>query len=632
MNNNVPCIVRGVIEDLPSNCDFPIFTLASYETLRAYASLYFFREEEWGSISSNDQFFALLQDKNQFSAASSAMAQVGQHEVNERKKKRNLHTSFVLQSLGDMHYDEEVGSAGTHTISWSRLWVLGTIGLLVLLMACFNFINLATALSTMRAREVGVRKALGSNRNSLIAQFMTETSLIVAFSLAVGVGLAFVCAPLLKHISDVPDTQPFLSDPILWLFLAVIGVLVTLLSGFYPSLVLSGFSPIKALRSNLTTAKGGGVSLRKILVVSQFTIAQALIIGAVVTISQLNYIREMDLGFNKDLVLTTRFNADSTGLTKLATMKQRLLQVPKVEYVSFSSDLPASGNTWSSNFNIDRRPEEPDFHTSVKLCDEDYQKTFGLEMLAGHWFTASDTVKEYVVNETMCRKLGMAPEEIVGKVFRLGGQSWFPIVGVVKDFHSHSLHEEYEALTLLPNKTFYSGIGIKIRPGDISGTTNAIRSVYDETFPEQVFESEFFDESIANFYESESRFSDFCKGIAALAILIGCLGLFGLATHAAARRTKEIGVRKVLGASVGNITGLLTRDFLALVLLAILIATPLAYYFMDKWLSDFVFRIDMKWWMFAMACSGAVLVAFFTVSFQSLKAALANPVNSLRTE
>lgn len=632
LDNSVPCIVRGVIKNLPDNCDFPIFTLTSYATLRAYPAIYEFQEDEWGSISSNDQFFALLHDKNQFDAANNALASVGKEEFNKGNA-RNVTQRLDLQSLNDMHFDDEVGSAGTHTISRTRLWVLASIGFLILLMACFNFINLATALASLRAREVGVRKAIGGARAALIGQFMTETSLIVLFSLTAGIAMAALCKPLLKRISEVPDTQPFLADPMVWLFLGAIGVIVTLLSGLYPSLILSGYSPIKALRNNQATERGSGVSLRKGLVVAQFTIAQALIIGAIVTVSQLNFVQTMDMGFKKELVLTTNYNADSAALSKIEGLKQRLKQISSVQDVSFASDQPASGSTWSGNFNYDHGADDAPFSTTMKFADADFQKTFGLNMLAGRWMEPSDTAKEYVINETMCRKLGIKPaESAVGKEMRLGGGRWRTIVGVVKDFHTHSAHQEHQPLAMTTRKGHYSSINIKIRPENIPGTVESVRKAYDEAFPEQVFVSRFFDESIADFYSEETRFSDFCKAIAGLAILIGCLGLFGLATHAATRRTKEIGVRKVLGASVSSITGLLTYDFLKLVTLAILIATPVAYYLMQKWLSDFVFRIDMQWWMFALACIGAVAVAFVTVSFQSIKAALANPVKSLRSE
>lgn len=632
LDNNVPCTVRGVIETMPATCDFPFFTIASYATLQANKDLYGFVEDQWGSISSNDQFFALLRDKSQFSATETALAQIGKSEMNNDDKPATT-ASLAMQNMADMHFDEEIGNSTVPTISRTRLWVLASIGFLVLLMACFNFINLATALASMRAREVGVRKAIGGARSALIAQFMTETSLIVSIAVAAGLTLAAICKPLLKHISEVPDSQPFLTDPMVWAFLGAIGVLVTVLSGIYPSLVLSGFSPIKALKNNVSQETGGGASLRKGLVIAQFAIAQALIIGAIITVSQLNYVHTMDMGLDKNLVMVARFNGDSASLSKLDGMKQRLEQIASVEKVSFSSDRPTSGSTWNGNFAFGRGNPDAGFNTSMKFCDEDFQKTYGLQMLAGRWLEPSDTLKEFVINETMCRKLGIKqPEAAIGQELRLGSRSWKTVVGVVKDFHSHSAHRDNEPMVLACRKKHYSTLSVKIRPDNITSSVAAVQKVFDEAFPEQVFNSRFFDESLAEFYQEESRFSDFCKGIAALAVLIGCLGLFGLATHAAARRTKEIGVRKVLGASVANITGLLTRDFLKLVLVAIVIATPLAYYLMQRWLSDFVFRVDIQWWMFAIACGGAVAVAFFTVSFQSIKAALANPVKSLRSE
>jgi predicted permease len=631
LDNNVPCTVRAVFENLPVNCDFQLLSLTSFSTLRANAALYNYEEGDWGSTSSNDQFFVLLRDKNQFPAAQQALAQVGKEEFS-RDNARNIKARLVLQPLEDMHYDEEVGGSSAHTISKARLWVLATIGFMVLLMACFNFINLATALASLRAREVGVRKAVGGARSTLVAQFMTETGLIVGCALLAGLTLATVCKPLLSHISEVPDSQPFLNDPAVWAFLLVTGVLVAALSGLYPSLVLSRFNPIKALRNNFAQESGGGVMLRRGLVVAQFTIAQALIIGAIVTVSQLDYVRSMDMGLRKDLILNTRFNGDSAAISRIDGLKTRLQQIAGVEQVSFASDLPTSGSTWSSNFALGRGSNDAPFSTNMKFCDADFAQTFGLEMLAGRWMAPSDTSREYVINETMCRKLGIAPASAVGMELRMGSGAWRPVVGVVKDFHTHSAHRAHEPTLLATKKDYYSSIALKIHPGSIPSTIAAVQTAFDATFPEQVFYSEFFDESLATFYRDEARFSAFCKGVAGLAVLIGCLGLFGLATHAAARRTKEIGVRKVLGASVSSITSLLTFDFLKLVVLAIVLATPVAYYAMRAWLSDFVFRIDMEWWMFVLACVGAVAVAALTVSVQSIRAAVMNPVKSLRSE
>jgi len=633
MDNRVHLTVRGVVENMPDNCDFPLFILVSYPTIMPNKDLYFYDEKDWGSCSTNNQLFALLRDKNQFFTAAATVALVGKEEYKQGNKYRNAEKTHVLQPLGDLHFNEDVGNSGSHTISRARLWVLACIGLLVLAMACFNFINLATALATLRAREVGVRKTLGGSRWALVGQFMGETALIVLISVTAGALIAKAFVPMLKYISEVPDDLPFFSDPALLVFLVLTAVAVTLLSGLYPSLVLSGFSPVRALKNETTTAVSGGVPLRKALVVLQFVIAQGLIVGAIVTIGQLDYIRNLDLGFKKDLVYTFAFGGDSTSQAKLDVFKQRLLQIPSVETVSFSNDQPSSGNTWSSNFAFGRGAEDAKFHTNLKFCDSDYPKTYGLRLAAGRWLEPSDTIREAVVNETMLKKLGIAdPESALGQELRLGGRRRMPVVGVVKDFHLHSAHEAIEPLVMTTRREFYWEAGVKIRPGNMAVTTESIRKAFDVTFPEQVFEGRYFDESIARFYRAENRFSAFCKACAALAILISCLGLFGLASHAAARRTKEIGIRKVLGASVTGITGLLAKDFLKLVVVAILIASPLAYFLMQKWLADFAYRIDIQWWIFAVAGAGAMAVAFLTISFQSIKAALANPVKSLRSE
>ncbi|MBK6998082.1 MAG: FtsX-like permease family protein [Lewinellaceae bacterium] len=480
---------------------------------------------------------------------------------------------------------------------------------------------------------MGVRKALGGSRGNLFNQFMFETALVVLFSLVGGTLLAWVTSPLLEQISEVPTELPFLSQPIVFAFLSVLGVTVTLLSGFYPALILAGFNPIRALKNDASERSIGGSSVRKGLVVFQFMIAQALVVGTIITLGQLDYVRNMDLGFKKDLVYTFGINGDSLSQTKLAGLKQRLQQIPGVESVAYGSDQPASGSTWANNFAFGRGTEDQKFSTTMKFCDADFQKTYGLELLAGRWLEPSDTAKEYVVNETMLKKVGIKnPEEALGKEVRTGRNQWRPVVGVVKDFHAHSAHRTVEPLLMTNSlKRMYSA-GVKITPKNISATTAAIQQEFDATYPEQVFDPTFFDESIAEFYIAENRFSATCKGFGLLAIFISCLGLLGLAAHAAQRRTKEIGVRKVLGASTLGITSLLAKDFLKLVIIAIIIASPIAYYFMDKWLADFAYRIDIQWWMFVTAGVGAIVVATCTVAIQSAKAALANPVKSLRSE
>lgn len=630
--DNTPMTVEGVVSDPPLNCDFPFVTLVSYKTLTSDPEKYEYRED-WGGTSSNDQLFALLHSADQFDAANEQVKLIGKKEYSDNGKAQKASKFHLLQPLSELHYDDRFGTSATAVVPKSRLWILSSIGVLVLVMACFNFINLSTAQALRRSKEVGVRKTLGGSRGHLFNQFMSETGLIVLAAVVLGVALATLASPLLVHISEVPASWPFLSLPGVWAFLGVLAVLLTLLSGSYPALVQAGFNPVRALKNNVSRQASGGAAVRKGLVVCQFMIAQALLVGTIITLGQLNYLRNMELGFNKDLVYTFGVNGDSLSQSRLDGMKQRLLQLPGVESVAYGSDQPSSGSTWSTNFALGRGSEDQQFNTSIKFCDADFLKTYGLQMVAGRWLEPSDTAKEYVVNMTLLKKAGISnPESVLDQELRLGGNNWRKVVGVVRDFHSHSAHNELEPLVMTCSRKRFYTTGVKISPRNITATTAAIQGVFDETHPEQVFDPTFFDESIADFYLSENRFSNTCKGFAFLAILISCLGLFGLATHAAQQRTKEIGVRKVLGANVSGLVGLLAKDFLKLVLIAIVIATPLAYYFMRQWLADFVYRIDMQVWMFLLAGLAATAVAFVAIAGQAIRAALVNPVKSLRSE
>ena len=631
IDNLIPATVKAIYNDLPSNVDFTYPYLVSYPTLKANPSMFFY-SEHWGSCSSNNQVYALLKSADQFDEANVALAKVGEEHYSDPDRNVRYKT-HVLQPLSDLHYNEEYSHSGNHRTGKSRLRVLGFIGILILVMACFNFINLATAQASLRAKEVGVRKTLGSSQRQLITQLMSETGVIVFFAVLLGVGIASLAAPLLKHISDVPDHIPFLANPIVWGFLAIVAILVTILAGLYPSLTLAAYHPVKAIRNQFSNERMSGASLRKSLVVLQFIIAQALIIGAIITINQIDYIQSRDLGFSKDLIYTFGFNNDSSTVARQNVLRQRLLQIPEVESVTFNSDQPMSGNTWSSNFRYSSRPEDEDFSLPIKFADASYQKTYGINMLAGEWYQPSDTMKDAVVNQTLLIKLGVNnPEDAVGQTVQMGNRTPLKIVGVVKDFHTHSLHHERLPLVMSTRKEYYWEAAVKMRPANMAATTKAVQRVFDDILPEQVFTGNFFDENIAEFYEDEQRLSATCKGFGLLAILISCLGLLGLAAHAAARRVKEIGVRKVLGASVTGIIGLLSKDFLKLVLIALLVAAPIAWLFMNRWLDNFIFRINIQWWVFAIAGVLAILIAFLTVSYQSIKAAMANPVDSLRSE
>ena len=577
-----PVAVTGVFADLPSNCDFTFPYLISYATLKGKEYYFWLDDGDWDSCSSNNQVYAMLSDPSQMAAATAAVARVGEKEYTSQKTGKRVKT-HVLQPLSDLHYSELYNNSGTHTIPKSRIHVLSAIGLLILALACFNFINLATAQASLRAKEVGVRKTLGGNQGQLVGQFMSEAGIIVLVSVLMGAALATMAAPLLRHVSEIPAETPFLSNPVVLLFLVATAVVVTLLSGLYPSLTLAAFQPVKALRSNASKSLTGGAGLRKSLVVVQFAIAQCLIIGAIITIMQLDYIRTQDLGFKKDLVYTFGFGNDSLTLQRQVALRQTLLQIPSVESVSLSSDQPFSGNTWQGNFRYGDHPEDEAFSTTVKFADEKYQETYGIKLLAGRWLAPSDTMKEVVVNRTMLQKLGVQnPEEAIGQDYLLWGSRPLKIVGVTEDFHAHSFREAHLPLTISTEKQFFSEAGIKIRPTDPAGTVAAIQKAFDQVLPEQVFEGRYLDENIARFYEDDRRLAATCKGFGLLAILISCLGLFGLATHAAQQRVKEIGVRKVLGATTAGIVQLLSKDFLTLVAVALVVASPLAYFLMEK--------------------------------------------------
>ena len=631
IDNLTPVVVKGIIADPPKNCDFPLPFIVSYETAKNNREL-FFLGDSWGECSSNNQVFTLLSDEKSMSDANDLLTLVGKEEYTQRSPTHSK--THQLQPLADMHYDDRFGHSGTHRISKARLNILFFIGMLILLIACFNFINLATAQSLSRAREVGVRKTLGSSKSQLITQFMSETGLIVLISVVLGAWIASLTSPLLHHISHVPEELQLFSSASSFQFLIMATIGVTVLAGLYPSIVLANYKPVQALTNQVNRSAAKGPTVKNALVVLQFGVALALIIGTIITVLQLGFIKKKDLGFDNELVYTFQFNADRGTIDRQDALKNGLHKIPAIRSISFNGDQPLSGNTWTTNFRYSSRPDDEQFEISIKFCDSEYLNTYGLTLIAGRWLPLSDSMKHIVLNMTAIKKLGLEnPIEAIGQpVYLGGGRGKLPIVGVVEYFHTHSLHQEHEPLLMVSRKRFYWQAGLKIHPADIASTTAAIKQVYDEVLPDQVFNGAFLDENLATFYENEERLATTCKAFGLLAILISCLGLFGLATHSVRTRMKEIGVRKVLGADVAGIVGLLSQDFLKLVAIALIIASPVSWFIMTKWLEDFAYRIEVQFWVFLVAGGAAMAIAFFTVSFQSVRAAMANPVESLRNE
>ncbi|MDQ4139935.1 MAG: ABC transporter permease, partial [Bacteroidota bacterium] len=387
-----------------------------------------------------------------------------------------------------------------------------------------------------------------------------------------------------------------------------------------------------ALKSKMTIQTVGGISLRKALVVMQFSISQVLIIATLIAISQMDFVRNKDLGFNKEAILLVSVPEDSLSQQKLQTLKNRLEQLPAVQKVSLHSAAPSASSNSMTNFRFGKATEDARFPVNMKAGDVDYFPTFQLQMVAGRIYFPSDTVREVVVNEKLLRQVGVQhAQDAIGQTIRINDRN-YPVVGVVKDFHNVSLRDPIAPIAIVSNKGSYRQVGLKIKPTDIKHTSREVEQIWTETFPEYVYEANFLDERLAEFYEGETKLAQLFKIFAGIAIFIGCLGLYGLVSFVAVQKTKEIGIRKVLGASLGNIVSLLSKDFLKLVLWANVLAWPLAWWIMQRWLQDFEYRMPIGWWMFAIAGSGALLIALITVSFQAIKAAVANPVESLRTE
>jgi putative ABC transport system permease protein len=627
LDNAVTVRVSGILDDPPANTDFPLRVVTSFETMKRNASTYRYMDN-WNQVTSNFQVYMMIPENVSVDLINN---QLKGFSKKHRGSDGNSERALFLQPLSEVHFDSRFGNLGDHVSSKSTLRTLSLIGLLIIVMACINFVNLSTAQSVGRSKEVGVRKVLGGNRRQLFRQMMGETALIVIMALVLSIAIAWLALPYVKHFVSIPESlNLFNSEGIL--FILITGLVVTALSGIYPSMILSGFRPALALKNKINAVSTSGITLRRGLVILQFAISQILIIGTIIAVSQMNYVRSADLGFNKNAVLVLNGNSDSTSVARQPAFKDQLLRIPGVQSVSLNTDPPSSDNNWGTNFAFDYRPDEK-FTVFLKFSDPEYFTTYGLHLIAGRVFEKSDTIREVVINETLMRKLGVKnPRDILGKSIRLGRNSWKPIVGVVRDFKTNSLREEVKPLLISTSNKNYGSAAIKLNTTDISGVQAAIQATWDKFYPEYANTATFFDESIARFYQQENQLSTLYKIFAGLAIFISCLGLYGLVSFMAIQKTKEVGIRKVLGASAANIVYLFSREFTILISAAFLIAAPVAYYMMNDWLNHFVYRVSIGISVFAAAVVVSILIAWLTVGYKAIRAALANPVLALRRE
>ncbi len=616
--------ITGVLKDLPANTDHRAEIYLSYPTFRQYNS-WMSSEDAWGGISSDFQCFVRLRkDVSPEQVELVLPAYVKKY----RAESKNVH-HYKLQPLSDMHFNFRYGGE----VPSSVLWALSLIGLFLIVTACVNFINLATARAFNRSREVGVRKVLGSTRRQVFGQFLMETGLITVVAAILAFVFALVAFPAVNEWFRAQLTLYFLLNWQFAVFILVLIITVTFMAGSYPGLVLSGFHPVITLKGSILQRNTSGYNTRRSLIVVQFVISQLLIIGMIVMANQMRYATESDLGFDRDAVVMLPIAIGSETQTK-NTLKTQFLGLPGVKQVSLCRAAPLSDNNWSTSPWYDNRSEAENFGISIRSADAQYIPMFGLELVAGRNIFPSDTVREFVVNEMFVKKLSLqSPQEVIGKMLSLnGGTLRGPIVGVVRDFHDRSLMEQINAVCISSHGSDYNNYAVKIDLTGAAVTLAALEKTWSEKHPDQLFEYQFLDEQIADLYEPVALMLDLIEVFAVIAVFIGCLGLYGVVSFMASRKTKEIGIRKVLGSTTIQIVGIFASEFSRLIVIAFLIAAPLAWWLMNEWLRNFAYQIDLKWWMFASAGAGAMVIALLTVSSQAIRTALANPVKSLRAE
>ena len=639
LNEGQTYTVTGIIDDLPLNS-----LLANYSVFMSMMGHEDAFGDEWGSHNYNT-FIKLKPNAQIGSIAAPLQGMVEDYLIPyaqqffpgitlEQFEASGNYMRYSTIPLLDIHLQSHRETDISQNGDVNNIYILSFIALFLLLLASINFMNLSTAYSLKRAKEVGIRKTLGSNKKSLVRQFLTESGLITGFALAVAIVLVLIALPFFNELADKAISFPF-TNPVFWLILLSGALLLSLISGSYPAFFMSRFMPARVLKGSGETSVGGS-RLRSSLVVFQFAISVFLIVGTLVVGQQLHFIQNKDLGYEKDQVVLIN-NVNRLG-NNAQTFKEEVKQLAQVSQASLSSYVPTpSGRTDSSYFLEGKMSQESAVNMQGWPVDFDYIETLGLEMVSGRAFDPNITIDSTAIifNETAVQVMGLDPETALGKRISRGvdeeNLSFFTIIGVVKNFHFETMRNVVRPLSLRIGRSEATMV-VKLHAGDFQQTLGQIDGLWSEFATGLAFDYRFMDDSFNEVYRNEQRLGKIFIIFTALSLFIACLGLFGLAAFNAQKRIKEIGVRKVLGASVGQITFRLSFDFLKLVAIAILIALPIGWFAMNRWLQDFTYHIDIGLGVFAIASFMAVGIALLTVSFQSIKAAIVNPIESLKTE
>ncbi|MDN5211760.1 ABC transporter permease [Fulvivirgaceae bacterium BMA12] len=625
--NGDPYTVTGVIKDPPVNTSFKFSFISCLLSHKRY--MWAFKNARWGSNSFH-AFFTMAEHADPLQLQNKLPAMYEKYKGNN--KNYPFRDTYFVQPLSEIHLETkanfDIGLKGNA----KYLSLLSLIAVVVLLLACVNYMNLAVACSIKRAREIGLRKVIGAVRWQLIGQFIGESVLIACLGLLLAIGLTYFLTPVFGHLLERPIELNLIENTLLIPGLVVLVVVVGILSGSYPAFFMSSLRPVQVLKGKIN-GRFSGMKIQSWLIVGQYAMAIVLVISSLVIYQQFRFIQQKELGYNKEHIVTIPIRGNRLR-ENLEVIKNEWLSNTQILGVATSTQLPTNIRS-STIINDHDDRKENDLSIYETGVDYDYLEVFNMELIAGRNFSSdskTDPTYRHIINETAAKALGWTPEEAIGNQFvEASNKGAKTVIGVVKDFHMHSMHMAIAPLMIRLNTSHSGFLSVKIQPDNLSETLAILETSFKKYSP-YPFEYKFLDEQFDQLYKAELRLGEMFVFFTVISILIASMGLFGLAAFTAGQRTKEIGIRKVLGASVQGIVGILAKDFLKMVLAGFLLAIPVAWYFMHQWLADFAYRIEMEWWMFAMAGFAAMVIALFTISSQSIKAALTNPVDSLKNE
>lgn len=623
-SNRYDLKVTGLVKDHRKQTDLPFNMLISMnlgeEDKRGW--------EGWDATSGRVHCYLKVMDDSDVSALNQQLeGYFGNHWHEEYAQS----VVMFLQPLRDIHFDARFNNFNSRIISRRTLWAMGLVGLSLLITSCINFVNISTALAANRSKEIGVRKVLGGARIQLVKQLMLETLLVTIMALAGALILVRLGISQMELILGYGISLEMINGTGLILFLLGLILAICLLAGLYPALLISGFQPIQTIKKMVLPGKShSGLSLRSSLVVTQLVISQILVICTLVVTSQLKYFMEAPMGFVKEAVI--EFPMPIRGKDNVEKLTNQIVQNTVIQSLSFSNTGAASSDVWGGSFEYDNGKEVIEETTQVKFVDENFVTTYGLEIVAGENLVQADSATMFLVNESFVKAMGLTEnQQALGEYVKFWGTD-APIAGVLKNFNTTSLHDPIKACIFQVGPGSYFKGAIKVHPPNLEQALVDLEEAWSVVYPEHIFEYHFLDDTIERFYSEEKKLSRLVKLFVSLAIIIGAMGLFGLVSFVAKRRTKEVGVRKVLGASASSVVLLLSRHFVVLTFVAFLIAAPVSYYLMRSWLSNFSFQIDLGIWVFIAGFAASVLIVTLTIGYQTIRAALANPVEALKYE